>query len=245
MNKLIVEKVKTGFAQISIDILQDKDLSLKAKGMMSVILSLSDDWQFSIKGLISIVKEGKTAVYAVINELIEAGYCKRQPVINEETNLINGYDYMFSWSRKWEEIEPRDTDSRNPDFREAEKSDANIYKKNIYKTNKPSNSLPYENLDFVDIPELLPAFTTWLKYKQARKENYKNEDSLKAAYKKLVRFSGGNGKIADEIIEDAMGNNSQGFFAPRNNFNGQRNSPKDIQAQLREDAKYVNNKYEY
>ena len=42
--------------------LRDKNLTLKAKGLLSVILSLPDDWKYSIAGLASICKEGTSAV---------------------------------------------------------------------------------------------------------------------------------------------------------------------------------------
>ena len=54
--------------------LRDKALSLKAKGMLSVILSLPDDWNYSIAGLAAICKEGTTAVKSAIGELSGAGY---------------------------------------------------------------------------------------------------------------------------------------------------------------------------
>lgn len=54
--------------------LRDKSLSLKAKGMLSVILSLPDDWSYSIAGLAAICKEGTTAVKSALGELSDAGY---------------------------------------------------------------------------------------------------------------------------------------------------------------------------
>lgn len=51
-----------------------KDLSLKAKGLMSVFLALPDDWDYSISGLCKIGKEGKDAINATISELKKHGY---------------------------------------------------------------------------------------------------------------------------------------------------------------------------
>lgn len=53
--------------------LRDKDLSLKAKGLLSVVLSLPDEWNYSLSGLASISKEGITAIRSAINELQEYG----------------------------------------------------------------------------------------------------------------------------------------------------------------------------
>lgn len=54
--------------------LKDADLSLRAKGLMSVMLSLPDDWDYSISGLAAICKEGKQAVKTTLDELKEHGY---------------------------------------------------------------------------------------------------------------------------------------------------------------------------
>lgn len=54
--------------------LRDHKLSLKAKGLLSVMLSLPDDWDYSMSGLASICVEGASAVKSAMDELTEAGY---------------------------------------------------------------------------------------------------------------------------------------------------------------------------
>ena len=54
--------------------LRDKNLTLKAKGLLSLILSLPEKWTFSIKGLARICKEGVDAIRAALQELKSAGY---------------------------------------------------------------------------------------------------------------------------------------------------------------------------
>ena len=60
--------------------LKDKALSLKAKGLLSMFLSLPDTWVYSIKGLARICKEGVDAITTALHELIKAGYviCSRK-----------------------------------------------------------------------------------------------------------------------------------------------------------------------
>ena len=53
--------------------LRDKNLSLKAKGLLSVMLSLPEDWDYSISGLCSILKENKTAIKSALRELQDNG----------------------------------------------------------------------------------------------------------------------------------------------------------------------------
>lgn len=54
--------------------LRDKNLSLKAVGLLSKMLSFNDGWQFSTKGLSAICKEGPDAVLAALRELEDHGY---------------------------------------------------------------------------------------------------------------------------------------------------------------------------
>lgn len=54
--------------------LKDKKLSLKAKGLLSVMLSLPDEWDYSIDGLVSISKENETAIKSTLKELKDCGY---------------------------------------------------------------------------------------------------------------------------------------------------------------------------
>lgn len=93
MNK--VSRVKNAnYTTISNVFLRDKNLSLKSKGLLATILSLPETWDFSIKGLCAVIKEGSTAIYSAIDELKENGYCK--VVVNRnEKGMISGNDYTF------------------------------------------------------------------------------------------------------------------------------------------------------
>ena len=62
--------------------LRDRFLSLKAKGLLSVMLSLPKDWDCTITGLAYISKEGISAIRATIKELEAAGYITRERVRN-------------------------------------------------------------------------------------------------------------------------------------------------------------------
>lgn len=66
--------------------LRDNRLTLKAKGMLSVILSLPDDWKYSISGLSAICKEGTTAVRTAIQELTDAGYIQVTKLYPNQTD---------------------------------------------------------------------------------------------------------------------------------------------------------------
>ena len=72
-----VEKTKdyTVMANYHLD---DKGLSLKARGLLSTMLRLPDDWDYTIAGLTRLCKDGKAAIASALKELEEAGYITRR-----------------------------------------------------------------------------------------------------------------------------------------------------------------------
>ena len=70
-----------GYTMMSNYHLRDMNLSLKASGLLSLVLSLPADWKYSVSGLTAIVKEGKSAVMSALKELEENGYLKWLPHI--------------------------------------------------------------------------------------------------------------------------------------------------------------------
>lgn len=67
--------------------LRDKRLSLKAKGLLSVMISLPSEWDYTLAGLAYISKEGVSAIRAAIQELEENGYVTRARLRNEAGQL--------------------------------------------------------------------------------------------------------------------------------------------------------------
>tara|TARA_R110002110_G_scaffold382270_1_gene593505 strand:- start:30 stop:692 length:663 start_codon:yes stop_codon:yes gene_type:complete len=80
------------FSIISNNIFKDKKLSLKAKGLLALLLSLSDNWKLSISGLNSILKEGHRSIRSTINELIKFKYMDRHQV--RENGKILYWNYI-------------------------------------------------------------------------------------------------------------------------------------------------------
>ena len=64
--------------------LRYKNMSLKAKGLLTLMLSLPEDWDYSMNGLVAIVKEEITAVKTALHELEKLKYLKRTKFNNEK-----------------------------------------------------------------------------------------------------------------------------------------------------------------
>ncbi len=81
-----VEKNKN-FTAMSNYHLWDGRLSFKAKGLLSFMLSVSDSWKFTIKGLASMAKDGTDSVASAVKELEAAGYVVRNRNRNEKGQM--------------------------------------------------------------------------------------------------------------------------------------------------------------
>ena len=74
--------------------LKNRSLSLKAKGLLSMMLSLPDEWDYTLRGLATISKEGVDAIRQAILELEEAGYIVRTRDRNDKGQL-SGTEYVI------------------------------------------------------------------------------------------------------------------------------------------------------
>lgn len=131
---------ESNFTIIDNGIFQDKDLTLAEVGFLCTILSLPDDWGFSVKGMVKRVQNGRDSTYAVVNRLIEHGYCKREKLIDQKTGRVKGYDYTFYEVKNGQGCASAplpdypDTDSPDTDFPDTEKPDnTKNYNKKVLK----------------------------------------------------------------------------------------------------------------
>lgn len=83
MGKVRVHKT-SNFTVMSNYHFKEKKMSLKAKGLLSLMLSLPDDWNYSIPGLVTLSKDGKDGVMTALAELEEFGYLTRERITNSK-----------------------------------------------------------------------------------------------------------------------------------------------------------------
>ena len=88
-----VERNK-GYTVMSNYHLRDKSLSLKAKGLLSQILSLPEDWDYTLSGLCYINRESKDAIRSAVNELERAGYIERHQT-TDESGKFSSNEYII------------------------------------------------------------------------------------------------------------------------------------------------------
>lgn len=73
-----IKKFDVGFTQVSNIILNDNQISLKAKGLFAYLFSKPDDWEFHISAMEKELKEKRDAILSTVNELIEHNYITRK-----------------------------------------------------------------------------------------------------------------------------------------------------------------------
>jgi hypothetical protein len=93
---------ESNYTVISNKLLRDKNLSLKAVGLLSRVLSLPENWNYSVSGLVSICKENRSAIESTLKELQSHGYLvvnKLLPgTVDIRTNKVRSqieYEYVF------------------------------------------------------------------------------------------------------------------------------------------------------
>ncbi len=168
--------------------LKNPQLSLKAKGLLSFILSLPNDWDLSVRGLQKFTKEGYESLANTLRELVKFGYIVRKQIQNEK-GQFTGYCYEvheLPVIRKTEEKVAESTDFT--DNRKGKKPDTeNPFTDNPF-TEKPkqlntnnTNILNINNTKGVNTKSLSSIVSTNL----VDNDSSENE-SATAAYERLI-----------------------------------------------------------
>lgn len=107
-----VEKTKD-FTIMSNHHLRNAELSLKAKGLLSLMLSLPEDWDYTTKGLAHICKDGVDSITTALKELERSGYLTRQR-IRYENGQLGDIEYTIHEKPVTEEKEAVSPKRENP-----------------------------------------------------------------------------------------------------------------------------------
>jgi len=195
MKRIRVEKSKN-FTTINNEFIFNKDLSLKAKGLLCHLLALPNDWTLYVEEVQKWSTDGKSAIYSAFKELTDNGYMKREQI--REKGKIVKWDYIVY-------------EKPHSDFQEIEK--LNIENRPLLNTNiklntnitKTERDYPFElNLE------------AWKLWKEFRRKEFRTSYKTlgeNAAIKKLLRLSDGNKDVQAEIIQQSMENSWKGLFA--------------------------------
>ena len=138
--------------------LRNANLSLKAKGLLSMMLSLPEDWNYTTRGLAKICKEGVDAIGAALRELEAAGYIVRHK-LRDSQGRISDTEYVIYEQPQLRKPDTDSPDTENPymDKPDTEKpAELNIEKSNTQKSithRSSTDSIPVRETAAASPPE--------------------------------------------------------------------------------------------
>lgn len=223
MSIIRVNKTKN-YTVLSNHHFKEKAMSLKAKGLLSLMLSLPDDWNYSIAGLVSLSKDGKDSVMAALAELEKFGYLNRLRTTNSK-GQFSGVEYNI-YEEPQKEIpvaEKPNEDNENEEKQNAENPP--LLNTNQLKTkfNKVTNK---ENTNEInpDLEVLLFRLVSNEKIKKLYKDYIRMREDigspltprgLEMLIHRCERLSGMNVRKQQLLLEAAIINNWKNIYHPK------------------------------
>lgn len=212
-----VEK-NTNYTTMCNEHLKDTNLSLKAKGLLSMMLSLPDEWHYSVKGLKALCIESINTINGILQELEENGYLLRNRIYCN--GKISEWEYVIFESKEKKKLYLENLDIKNEDIenQDIENKDAYKYTKQLntkeLSTNRSSTKKYKETyVSIVDSyttnQELKEALESFIDMRKKMKGFTTN--ALKLNLKKLDKLAIDDlSKI--EIVNQSVMNGWKGFF---------------------------------
>lgn len=219
MSKVRVHK-NGNFTVMSNYHFKERKMSLKAKGLLSLMLSLPDTWNYSISGLVTLSKDGKDSVMSALAELEKFGYLTRERVVNSK-GQFSGIEYNI-----YEEPQQHFPISEKPilDKQKAEKPTAenaqqlntnqlitnNI--KDIKELNTDTEAIEavLDEIDNFDVKALYWDYLNMRKSIDAPLSIL----GLKKLIERCNRLSNNNARIQKLLLETAIINNWKNVYLP-------------------------------
>lgn len=173
VGRIVKARRSNDFTQVPNDILQDPELTWKAKGLLCYLLSLHDDWVVHVSELHSHSKEGLAATRTAFKELQEAGYILSRRVKQDSGNLYAGWEHVV-----FDKPQPGNTQNKeifvNAPAASAKPVDAPVV---------DAKTTPYINTNSTNTEESIiwPTFNDfWTKY-----DKVKDEKKCREVWKKI------------------------------------------------------------
>ena len=205
--KLIRVKKDNNFTTINNEFIFNKNLSLKAKGLLCHILALPNDWTLYVEEVGKWHKDGKTSIYSAFKELTANGYMKREKVRDEAGKIVK-WDYLIFEKphSDYQDVDNQDVDNQDVDNQQLLNTNNT---KDLIKVNTNSNKT-----EGIEYPFELNV-EAWESWKEFRKKEYRKsykDLGEKAAIKKLLKLTQSKEEQA-LILEQSMENGWIGIFA--------------------------------
>ena len=207
MKRIRVVKDKN-FTTINNEFIFNKDMSLKAKGLLCHLLALPNDWKLYVEEVEKWHKDGKKAIYSAFKELTQLGYMERSQV--REKGKIVSWDYTVFEKPLSQKVDVEKVDVGFVDVQNAPLLKTNNTKDLI---KLKTNSNKTKGFEFETLEEL--NVEVWKKWREFRTQQFRTSYKLigeKAAIGKLLRISQGCHEVQEQIIQQSIENGWKGLF---------------------------------
>lgn len=222
-----INKTKN-YVVMSNEHLQRKDMSLKAKGLLSLMLSLPEEWIYSIDGLCSLCMENETAIKSALNELKEHGYLTVKKVMpTTENGGRISYEYnIYELPQEIQGIEKQGVENLHLEIQGVENQPyinnkiINNKKQNIKdKKEKEEKEKTINDIIAEQKEELQEPLREYVKMRKSIKKPITTH-GLELAVKRLSELTSDT-SVAVKIINQSIMNSWQGLFElkPENKTN--------------------------
>ena len=214
----------SNYTVMSNEHLRDKRLSLKAKGLMSQMLSLPDDWDYSVTGLVKINKESRNAIETALRELKDNGYLVITKLTPDKTDSGRfEYEYDLYEVPQEQEAKKQEVENLPLEILPLEnQQQINKEKQNTNKQNKDNISVISKEQDeylqillsvdyIAESEELQVAFMDFIEMRKKIKKPMTIR-ALRMIIKRTLMLSGGNIDEMIGIIEQSIRNDWQDVY---------------------------------
>tara|TARA_R100000278_G_scaffold61747_1_gene50084 strand:+ start:367 stop:1041 length:675 start_codon:yes stop_codon:yes gene_type:complete len=196
--KKILVKKSSNFTTINNEFIFNKQMSLKAKGLLCHLLALPETWDLYVEEVEKWHKDKKDSIYSGFKELMSLGYVQR--IQKRESGKFKGFDYIVFEKPKMDLSEMVLSETEYPQLLNTNnKLNTDIIKKKVF--------------DFEELEEL--NVEVWKKWRAYRKETFRltyKPIGEKAAIGKLMRLSQGCHEVQEQIINQSIENGWKGIF---------------------------------
>lgn len=187
---------------------KEKKMSLKSKGLLSLMLSLPETWDYSIAGLAALSKDGKDSVMSALAELEKFGYLTRKRITDDKGRFAGvEYNIFEEPQKKPVAVKPNEDNEKSDKPNSEEQGQLN------------TNSINYlldkifEVLNTND-PELIASYRDYIKMRDKINAPL-TEEGLTKLVERAKRLSNNNIRIEKVLLETALINSWKNIYPPR------------------------------
>lgn len=195
---------------------KEKNMSLKAKGLLSLMLSLPDTWNYTIAGLVSLSKDGKDSVMSALAELEKFGYLIREQKVNKK-GQFSGVEYNI-FEQPQEQIPIAEIQNSEKEISEIQNAENQTQLNTNFIKNLDNELLNELNtysevLSKVTDKELRELY---LEYAEMRKgiEFPLTSSGMRILIKRCERYSKGRIEVQKVLLEAAIINQWRNVYPP-------------------------------